>query len=683
MGVSGGQSLADPSSALTDAVREIWERRKADVMASVEVVEHAVAAILAHGAAGENRQAAVRAAHQLAGSVGMFGFETASEVAREIELVLESGDAHDADDAKTLAVLVAALRDGLESDRPGGAPSARPAPTPCTEEEAQAVILLLTCAPEISDAFTGPEAPTRLRAVSVATLAEALSIPALDPVAVVLDLRGAPTAADELALLEDVQRAYEGVATLILTERADFSARIDAARRGVTAVLDATRSPRHFVEAVVDVVERQRRSGVHVLAVDDDPTVLDVLTASMAPAGIGLRTLQDPRDLFSALDEDAPDLLLLDFDLPGASGAEVCRALRSDPRWESLPVVFLSSHAGPDTMRRVFEAGGDDFLTKPFDPEELLARITNRFERTRSLRRHADTDPLTGLANRRRSVPQIDRFLRTAARSGAPVCLVVLDLDHFKQVNDRFGHAAGDQVLRSLAGMLTRELRSEDVVARWGGEEFVIVMQGVTKADCVRRVEHLQEVFRGQRFNGSAEEFSVTASAGVAQFPGDGTTTTTLYESADRALYLAKASGRDRVCGAEDREGSSAERMSVDVVLVEDDELLADLVLRALESRGWSTYWMPDGRQASEALIESVTARVVILDWDLPGLDGVSVLRRLATTNALRSTRVIMLTGRSSESEILETLRLGASDHVAKPCSVPVLMELTRKALGH
>jgi diguanylate cyclase (GGDEF)-like protein len=265
-----------------------------------------------------------------------------------------------------------------------------------------------------------------------------------------------------------------------------------------------------------------------------------------------------------------------------------------------------------------------------------------------------------------------------ARRFGQPLCLAVLDVDDFKTINDTGGHATGDEVLRALGAMLTRTFRAEDVAARWGGDEFVIGMYGMAGEDGRERLGRFLEELRGAPI---AEGVEVTMSAGLAEFPADGAELDSLYRAADAALYRAKEGGRDRVAAGP---AASEERTVLDVVIVEDDEALGALLEHSLHTRGYTTTRVTDGAEAAERLAAAdptLTARLVLLDWDLPGIDGLRVLRAMREAGALERTRVVMLTSRAGEDEVMKALEGGASDHVAKPFSVPVLMQRVRSAL--
>jgi diguanylate cyclase (GGDEF)-like protein len=281
-----------------------------------------------------------------------------------------------------------------------------------------------------------------------------------------------------------------------------------------------------------------------VLVVDDDETVLDLVEVLLQPEGITVERLADPRTFWRRLSECSPDLVVLDEELPHISGLELCRVIRSDAQWCNLPVMFLTARTDPDYVRSVFAVGADDYVAKPIVGPELSARIRNRLERSRLLRQLAETDPLTGVANRRRSEEDIHHLVALAARTGSALSVAAIDLDHFKQVNDIHGHASGDVVLRRLGAFLRQTVRTNDVVGRWGGEEFLLGLFAANRHDAANRLRTLMDSFSTVRFWGEDRAFSVTFSAGVASYPDDGVNLAELYRAADRALYAAKSAGR-------------------------------------------------------------------------------------------------------------------------------------------
>ena len=243
-------------------------------------------------------------------------------------------------------------------------------------------------------------------------------------------------------------------------------------------------------------------------------------------------------------------MLILDVDMPGVRGPELCRVVRADPRWSQIAVIFATAHGDPEMIERIFQAGADDYLAKPIVARELITRVSNRLERIRLHRMLADTDALTGLASRSKSSEGLSRLLSLAERFAQPVSVAILDLDHFnhfKQVNDSHGHAVGDSVLRGLGERLRRDFRGDDVVGRWGGEEFIIGMYGMRRENGVTRLTDTLSHFKSERFGAVGNRFTVSFSAGVAEHPLDGAGLATVLQAADEALYRAKQMGRGRV----------------------------------------------------------------------------------------------------------------------------------------
>ena len=660
------------------AVRAIWERRKDEILGRVELLEDAVAALMDHGLDEPQRLQARRAAHQLAGSAGTFGFPRGSELAREMEHMLDHGASVGVAQVPRLAELVVSLRSELEGE-PEGRLAIESAP-PAGREH---VLLVVEDDPERAERLTVEALGRGLRSRRAPWGRAPRAIEMERPDVVLLVSEAPERADDALELLAELAALAPEVPILFLAPPGALVDRVEVARRGGRGVLSATLPPAQVIDAVTQLVERLRMPEVKVLAVDDDPTVLAVLSELLGSQGLDVTTLEHPRELWEALDQVSPDLLVLDVDMPGVSGIELCRTVRDDARFAGLPILFLTARTDADTVHRLFAAGADDYVPKPIVGPELITRITNRVERARLLRSFADTDALTGVSSRARSVELLGRFTRLADRFGQPLSLAVLDLDNLKGVNDSFGHSGGDAVLRRLGQSLLDALRGEDVVARWGGQELVAGMYGMSKEDSVQRLAELLEGFRGERFAaGDGRHFRTSFSAGVAQYPEDGTDLQSLYRAADVAVQQAKAAGRDRVLPA----GWHPDRTihTADIVLVEDDETLAALLMHALETRGYRARWLSDGREAAGLLAgpdPDLRAPLVLLDVDLPGLSGLEVLRRLADQGTLRRTRVVMLTARSAETEVLTALELGAFDHVAKPFSVPVLIQRIRRAL--
>lgn len=617
------------------AIAAIWARHRDDAMGRVTVLEDAVAALLENRLSEGTRRGAERDAHRLAGSAGTFGFLHASESARRLEGIFAGTESVPPAGILLAADEVVALRTAFDTG---------PAPAPAGEPHASST--------------TRPGADPRHRAVNQ-------------------EPRWEQTGA---AAAHGPQALVASRPARALTSSNRFRGRAEAARSDARGLLAAAAPPQELLNAVEGLLTGPQTAGATVLVIVD-PAVLAAVGAVLVPAGLRVVGLEDPARLWAALKEEQPDLVILDLDMGQVSGGELCREIRADVQWSGLPVLFLTEHSDPATVGAVFAAGADDFVARPFSGPELLARVQARIERIRLLRALVETDPLTGLASRRRAEPYLQLLLSLAKRHGQPFSIALLDLDGFKNVNAQHGHALGDAVLRHVGSLLRQSFRLEDVVARWGGHEFLLGMHGMARRDGEQFIASLLEALREERFiTPSGSPLAVTFSAGVGTYPEDATTVAGLCEAASQAMSRSNRAAGDRVLPA----AAPVAGHNLDVVVVEDDKALAELLEHALTTCGYRFHHLADGRAAADQLTGSAPAlrpRVLLLDVDLPVLNGFGVLRQLAAAGTLSSTRVVMLTARSSEREVIEALKLGAFDHIAKPFSVPVLMQRLRRAL--
>jgi diguanylate cyclase (GGDEF)-like protein len=659
-----------------DSLRVLWRKYRPSVLEQVAIIERGVAGLIAGSAAHGTREEVQREAHKLAGSVGTFGFHAASERARVIELTLANGAGLALDALPVLSAAVVSLRSEVE-ETPRGAPG----PDGLAVGGPSPLVLIVDDDEALLDRLAAQAVRRGMRAVTASSpQAGADAVARERPDLVLLDLLFPDGVAGAYELLSDLTAL--SVPVLALTISDELADRVEVARRGGHGFLRKSLGSKEVVDAVVEFLERTRTTTTTILALDDDPTVLEAVRALLAPQEIELVALEDPHRFWEVLNDVSPDLVILDFDMPGLTGVDVCRVLRNDARWARVPVLFLTGRTDPESVGELFAAGADDYVAKPIVGDELTVRISNRLDRTRLYRAAGETDPLTGIANRRGGHDAVAQLLQIADRYDQPLSVALLDVDRFKAVNDDFGHATGDAVLVRLGQLLRTSFRGEDVVARWGGEEFLVAMYGMSRRDAVRRIGEMLERFREEEFRGDHPTFRVTFSAGVSEYGPDGRTIPLMVQAADEALYAAKLGGRAAVVPAGGAGVEQAER--IDVVVVDDDDVLGDLLVQSLEGEGHQSVRIADGERAAAKLggpAPELPARVILLDVDLPGLDGLSILGRLASEGTLRRAKVIMLTGRSAEAEVVRALELGAHDHVAKPFSMPVLLHKVRAAL--
>jgi len=297
------------------------------------------------------------------------------------------------------------------------------------------------------------------------------------------------------------------------------------------------------MRAVVAVTHESGR----ILCVEDDGDHANFITAILEHAGFETRTIADPAGFDFALATFRPDLILMDIVLPGITGVELARSIRSDNAYATVPIIFLTNRHRVESRIEAVGAGGDDYLTKPVSPELLLSVVSARLKASRAMQVLIDHDGLTGVLTHAAFMRRAQNEMTLAQRNGDELALVMLDLDYFKGINDSHGHLAGDEVLSKFASFLARNVRAGDEVGRYGGEEFALLLRNISQQDVQRLVNRLLEDFSAIAFRGSrGARFHVTFSAGVAMF-GSGRNLQEWKQSADDALYSAKHHGRARV----------------------------------------------------------------------------------------------------------------------------------------
>jgi two-component system cell cycle response regulator len=295
-----------------------------------------------------------------------------------------------------------------------------------------------------------------------------------------------------------------------------------------------------------------------ILVAEDSALLRRMLGDVLRAQGWSVLEARDGASALAIAREQAPHVLLMAREMQGLDGMAVLDALRTDPRTEGMPVVFVTGHTDAAELAEGLERGAHDYVRKPVDPVELVARIRTALrlralrdelaERNAALEHLARTDVLTELANRRHADEVLRASVAQARRHQRDLCAVLVDVDRFKAVNDGHGHAAGDAVLRAVACHLTAGLREEDLAARWGGEEFLLLLPETTDAGVVCERLRASIAARPVELDGG-RGVAVTASFGWAAWTGE-ESGEALVARADAALYVAKDAGRDRVVGA-------------------------------------------------------------------------------------------------------------------------------------
>lgn len=343
-------------------------------------------------------------------------------------------------------------------------------------------------------------------------------------------------------------RANHGVLfpAIFISGRSDFNARLHAIRAGGEAYFPKPIKAMDMVLALDSLTRQTKPEPFRVLVVDDELEIGQYHRLILESAGIVIQLEHEPENVLGVVSEFKPDLVLLDMYMPKCSGREVAKLIRQIPSFISLPIVFLSSETDAKKQFSAMDVGAEGFLTKPILPETLVTEVVLRAERMRTLRSLMAHDSLTGLFNHTTTTQMLENAIATARRQNTPLSFAMIDLDHFKLVNDTYGHPVGDQVLLAVARVLQQRLRNSDLVGRYGGEEFAVILSDVAQEKAEQIMNQLREDFSKVVFTADDAKFSCTFSCGVASFP-QLENMETLREAADKAMYQAKHAGRNRV----------------------------------------------------------------------------------------------------------------------------------------
>jgi diguanylate cyclase (GGDEF)-like protein len=365
-----------------------------------------------------------------------------------------------------------------------------------------------------------------------------------------LDMSSLP-ATEWRSRVQELRQRFGMGQLICLGVRSDFEQLQQVLNGGCDSCLLEGTPPHAIIERILELNERHEQEAYRVLIVEDSKTASHLIRRTLQENQIVSEIVNDPRQTLNALKQFNPDLILMDMYMPNCTGVEVARIIRQHNDFLSMPIVYLSGETNVALQVDAMRLGGDHFLTKPFNPVFLNTIIMSKIERYRALRRSMYHDSLTGLLNHSSGKNTLDMVLSGIAHEGGFLSVVMMDIDHFKQVNDTYGHPVGDQVIRSLSWLLKQRLRKHDILCRYGGEEFLIGLPHTDAEQAFAIVDRIRRDFAQIRHPYRDTHFLATASGGIATYPlhqtGDA-----LIKAADEALYQAKRGGRNRIHSSDD-----------------------------------------------------------------------------------------------------------------------------------
>ncbi|MCK7460162.1 diguanylate cyclase [Idiomarina aminovorans] len=506
-----------------------------------------------------------RILHSMSGSAGTFGFEDVGTESRRIDEILKKISTEQTSENKN--TLVQLIKDEVtsfcellssteileehnttQSLRARSSKSPAQIDTPEHDEDIEVWLIEedKTLAEQFSKQLVNFN--FKIRTIELGQALEEAGIKGW-PDATILDMDGY-----DFSELVDTNNAFyvkhESPGGLImLSENDDFEQRMKAAK---ARALSFMKKPVAFPELIGHlevVLNRKKVEPPRVMLIDDDKELCSLLKLELESEGMRVNILSDIKNIIPELAEFRPELLLLDMEMPDYSGIDIALLVRQHVQFESLPIVYLSAEQDIDKQAEALLFNADDFLVKPILYQQLISSIRSRIQRARVLNQLISKDGLTGLLKHAAIKEQAELEVKRAQREASPVSIVMLDIDHFKRVNDTYGHATGDTVIASVATLLRHRLRSTDIIGRYGGEEFMVILPNTPETAAFKVIDTIRKVFSEMEFVADENVFNCTFSGGCvcSEDFNSNVNASELTEEADKALYLSKNNGRNRV----------------------------------------------------------------------------------------------------------------------------------------
>lgn len=333
---------------------------------------------------------------------------------------------------------------------------------------------------------------------------------------------------------------------IFISSRNDWEARLAAVRAGGKAYITVPIDYLQLFNQLDRLVKRLNKEPFRVLIVDDQELLAEHYATVLRHANIQVETLNSSGELLKTIAHFKPELILMDIYMPHVSGTEAASVIRQHQELIGIPIIFITAENDTDRIQLMALQDGDDLLQKPIRDNQLITTVKLRAERARTLNTLMFRDGLTGLLNHSTLKSRLETELERSHRLNKPLSFVMLDLDHFKQVNDSHGHSTGDKVLKGLARMLDDRLRKSDQIGRYGGEEFGIILPDTNQIAATVIMDEIREQFAALAYSSDDINFHCSFSAGIAQLESNDNADT-LINRADEMLYLAKSNGRNKV----------------------------------------------------------------------------------------------------------------------------------------
>ncbi|MBF0371067.1 MAG: diguanylate cyclase [Magnetococcales bacterium] len=504
--------------------------------------------------------------HNLAGAAGTFGFGELGEKARAIEVQLKtileaentrpSGthDSIDPDEIEGQLIELNALINVKDGSDAGLFQNPPPLPHQASNQKQEKPLTQKRLFAVLSDPAQQKELAIQVGhygyEIAIFDHLEAFTqgLKESSPDGIILDVEMPDgNGIDALAALRRENRA--GCPTIFISNQDNLKTRLATVAAGGAAFCPKPLDYSYLIDLLDDLTDDLPPESPRVLIIEDSASLAEVYAIILRGAGMETQQVLNPLETMEPLESFQPDLILMDIHMPHCSGIQLAAAIRQQKDFDSIPIVYLSGETDPGKQREAVAQGGDEFLTKPIQAVQLISSVKARIKRYRKLRSMMVRDSMTGLYNHARCKELMAFELERAKREKSPVAFAMLDIDKFKSVNDTYGHPTGDRVIKSLARLLKQRLRKTDIVGRFGGEEFAVILPKTGGKRALEIMNKLREAFGLIEHQHEETLFKKTFSCGIAVYP-DFNDIKALSKGSDEALYTAKNGGRNRVVKA-------------------------------------------------------------------------------------------------------------------------------------
>ncbi|GAE25425.1 hypothetical protein JCM9140_1420 [Halalkalibacter wakoensis JCM 9140] len=436
----------------------------------------------------------------------------------------------------------------------------------------------------------------------------------------------------------------------------------------------------------IDSEEEENEFKPLILLIDDDHDFVDFTKRMLEEDGyVVLAALTAEKGMQLYMNQ-RPDCVIVDYIIPGVESFHLLDQLLGRARNKFIPVVMVSAEADRAIEKEAYRKGVTDYFTKPLEKEDFLIRLKNRLDYRSLIQRSVMIDELTGAFSRRFLEIEAKRLIETFNRYDEMFSVAMVDLDHFKQVNDRYGHQVGDKVLQSFVSFLNKSKRKLDMVFRLGGEEFLILFPHTSKDQALLTINRFLEEFHKLVFKEGNDSFQMSFSAGLTEMKRTVQTIQPLMEEADQALYEAKGNGRNQVA-IYDSHSVKKFHSQVHVYVVDDDPIIRQVLTDNIQTikvdgiRINTTSYREGESFLQSDWYKPRERHIIILDRIMPRIDGLELVGKIREKYPEGKVVILMLTGRNNEKEIIRALDMGADDYVTKPFKLDELLARIKRLI--